>query len=92
MKLGMVPAFFVFVGVAGCTAAGFAPEGSLAYREGYRYGCFEGYEAAGRTNFYELRVNPPEYADSPDWEPAWEEGYRKCFDRAISTTSGEGGG
>jgi len=67
--------------VAACASSG--PPVSAAYREGYRYGCYNGYDASGYNWYWGLAQNKPQYAGSPEWETAWQRGYRDCFNRGL---------
>jgi hypothetical protein len=69
------------VASAGCAPAG--PTRSAAYEEGYRYGCYNGYDAAGYNWYWGLAHNKPTYSDSPEWQAAWDKGYRDCFNRGL---------
>jgi len=79
LPLGLV---FPFV-LTACAGPPGGPDASLAYQEGYRYGCALGWDAVGYINHWERTLSPPRYGDSPEWKVAWETGYRECFDEAI---------
>ncbi len=72
----------VLLGLAACVDT--AEMGSPAYVEGWRMGCYMGYTDGGATKYWGLAYNKPTYGDSPEYQPAWEEGYRSCFDDVLS--------
>ena len=76
--------------LSGCSVS--APEPvSPAYAEGYRYGCYLGYDHAGYNWYWGLAQTPKRYEGAPEWQEAWERGYRECFDRALVTDYGDRG-
>jgi hypothetical protein len=72
------------VALAACASTEPTAAQSQAYQEGWRLGCYSGYTNAGATNYWGLAHTPAKYADSPDFKPAWDAGYRKCFDWLLS--------
>ncbi len=78
-----IVALGALLGLAAC--AGTASMGSEAYVEGWRMGCYSGYTDAGKTGYWGLANNTPKNGDSPDYQPAWDEGYMTCFDAGLSS-------
>ncbi|MCP4328510.1 MAG: hypothetical protein GY791_08755 [Alphaproteobacteria bacterium] len=75
-------ALAALIGSSGC--ADTVTMGSPAYVEGWRMGCYSGYTDAGVTWYWGLANNKPTYGDSPEYEPAWQTGYRSCFDNTLA--------
>ncbi len=89
----MLRAILVLALPAALAACGsVAPEGSVAFKEGWRYGCYLGYDHAGLNWYKGLTMNEPEYGNQPDWKVGWDEGYRTCFDKALISSFGENNG
>ena len=47
-------------------------------------GCYAGYNDGGKTGYWGLAYGTPTHGASPDYQPAWLEGHRHCFDAAVS--------
>lgn len=75
-------ALAVLLGLAACVDT--ASMGSMAYVEGWRMGCYTGYSDAGIDRYWGLAKNTPVHGESRDYGPAWDDGYRTCFDAVLS--------
>jgi hypothetical protein len=75
-------AFATLLGLSACVDT--SSIGSEAYVEGWRMGCYAGYTDGGKTGYWGLAYGTPTHGTSPDYQPAWNEGYTSCFDAAVS--------
>ncbi len=75
-------ALVALLGLAACVDT--TSMGSEAYVEGWRMGCYAGYNDAGKTNYWGLAYGTPKHGESPDYQPAWYQGHTYCFDAALS--------
>ena len=83
IKYGVV--LGAILGLAACVNT--TELGSEAYVEGWRMGCYSGYTDAGIDRYWGLANNTPTNGDSPDYQPAWDDGYMTCFDAVLSGQS-----
>jgi hypothetical protein len=74
--------------LAGCGSM--APPGTPAYKEGWRFGCWQGYDDGGSGPYFGQLLTPPRHAQSPDYQRGWDEAYGECYQRAIMQTFDSG--
>jgi hypothetical protein len=76
--------------LAGCGS--YAPEGSSPqYASAYTNGCLNGYEQGGRPSIIAEPRDNELYATDAEYRQGWEDGFKKCYDRALSIPVPEGG-
>ena len=68
--------------LAGCSGS-MSPPGTPEYKEGWRYGCWEGSDDADGGPFFGQLLTPPQYAETPDFKRGWNEAYGECYRRAM---------
>ena len=76
-------AFLLLLGITLAACGSMSPPGTPAYKEGWRYGCWQGDEDAGGSSYYGQLLTPPQHASSPDFERGWNAAYGECHQRAV---------
>jgi len=71
--------------LAGCTPFGTpfgpAPEGPVAFRQGYEDGCYSGIADFPDDNMQWRRKDEALYRSDADYKRGWDQGYKSCYDQ-----------
>ena len=76
-------AFVLLLGITLAACGSMSPPGTPAYKEGWRYGCWQGDEDGGHSSYFGQLLTPPKHASSPDFKRGWDEAYGECYQRAV---------
>ena len=81
-------ALVLLLGITLAACGSMSPPGTPAYKEGWRYGCWQGDEDGGGSSYYGQLMTPPQQASSPDFKRGWDEAYGECYQRAVMRAPG----